>query len=122
MNEIMDTQEDLELMAAEPPCECRRVDVDRDDPRDCELHNGEYESRMEAQTIDCSGCGAELADDADQFTCTGCDEVFCFKHLIRYDGEDACPACALFWAQSAKDKLARSLAENVELRMNRRAA
>ena len=48
MKEIMDTKEDLELMAAEPACECRRVDVDVDDPRDCELHNGAYEARMEA--------------------------------------------------------------------------
>ena len=41
-------EEDLELMAAEPACECRRVDVDVDDPRDCELHNGAYAALMEA--------------------------------------------------------------------------
>ena len=44
----MDTKEDLELMAAELACECRRVDVDLDDPRDCELHSGNRANEMPA--------------------------------------------------------------------------
>ena len=68
----------------------------------------------------CHACGEELGDDAGEyFKCDGCDEMFCGEHHILYDGEHACPDCALFWAKVEVRKLHELTDERVEARLAR---
>ena len=73
-------------------------------------------------THECAGCGADLCECCDQFTCTGCDETFCHSHLVKYNGEQACPMCAHFWAQEDKSKLERLFIERMEWRLTQTPA
>jgi hypothetical protein len=74
----------------------------------------------EAFNEGCNGCGRDLGED-EGFKCTGCQEVFCESHKIAYDGEEACPECALFWSQEAVKKLRLELAKNVDARLRGRS-
>ena len=72
----------------------------------------------EIETTICHACGEELSDDAgEQFRCDGCDEMFCGEHHILYDGEQACPDCALFWAKVEVRKMRDLTEERVEARL-----
>ena len=69
-------------------------------------------------TQECAGCGADLCDCCDQFVCVGCDETFCLEHRVVYNGEEACPMCAHFWAEESQRKLKEIFVERMEARLN----
>lgn len=79
----------------------------------------EDDDNDEIKTINCHACGEELGEDDDQFKCDGCDEVFCGEHHILYDGEHACPECALFWAKVEVRKMRDLADKRVEARLAR---
>jgi hypothetical protein len=58
----------------------------------------------------------------DTFECTGCDETFPVTFRIHFDGEDACPECALFWSQDAVRKMRAAELADAERAADRIAA
>ena len=70
-------------------------------------------------TTNCHACGEELCEECEPFQCDGCDEVFCADHHILYDGEHACPDCALFWAKVEVRKMHELADERIEARLAR---
>ena len=87
-------------------------------------HAGERdeEGYVGIKTTDCAACGRDLCEECDQFICVGCDELHCGDHKIMFDGEQACAACALFWAQDAMRKTQRLLEERMQARLNGKVA
>jgi hypothetical protein len=80
----------------------------------------EFEGQYTSMPLgECAGCATALCDNCDYFKCTGCDEVYCEDHIIRFDGEQCCPSCAMFWADEAKRKLDRQMVADVILAINR---
>ena len=78
---------------------------------------GSDQTPDEAFNEECNGCGCDIHEYDDAFTCTGCNEVFCTTHRVMYDGEEACPEYALFWSQEAVKKLRLELARRVDARL-----
>ena len=80
-----------------------------------------YEGENEDDEIktNCHACGEELCEECEPFKCDGCDEMFCADHHILYDGEHACPDCALFWAKVEVRKMHELTDERVEARLAR---
>jgi hypothetical protein len=101
-------------MYQEVECNCESVAADVWSAHNCDLHGGHVE---EERRPECSACGKEA-----DFECTGCNEPFCNAHRIAYDGEEACPDCALFWAQDAVKKMHMAIAKAVYTRLDRRVA
>jgi hypothetical protein len=101
-------------MTYEPECTCEPVAADVWSALNCDVHGPDAD---EPRPVECSACGKEA-----DFECTGCNEAFCAAHRVMYDGEEACPDCALFWAQDAVKKMHMAIAKAVYTRMDRRVA
>ena len=101
---------------SEVECGCESIAADVWSAHNCDVHGNHA---VEDVRPACSGCGAS---EGEIFECAGCDEWFCVSHRVMYDGEEACPDCALFWAEDGKKKMSRAMATAMERRLDRRAA
>lgn len=105
-------------MYQEVECTCEPVAADVWIAHNCDLHGNHAEEYAPAE---CSACGETESAKLEMFECTGCDEIFCVSHRIMFDGEEACPDCALFWAEDGKKKMHRAMETAMERRLERRA-
>ena len=96
-------------MTYEVECTCEPIAADVWSALNCDQHGPHAE---EPRPVECTACGKEA-----DFECTGCNEAFCAAHRVMFDGEEACPDCALFWAQDAVKKMHKAIAKAVENRL-----